>query len=65
MIDDKSEPGSWADALQFKQSQTVTDHADAAALALEKMAALLRAGRPPEELGPGVVLIGRMMARRT
>lgn len=65
MIDDKSEPGSWADALQFKQSQTMTDHAEAAALALEKVTAGLRAGRSPEDLGADVVLIGRMMARRT
>jgi len=43
----------------------VTDHAEAAALMLEKVADLLRAGRPPEDLGELVVLIGRMMARRT
>ena len=44
---------------------TVTDHAEAAALALEKVTAGLRAGRSPEDLGADVVLIGRMMARRT
>jgi hypothetical protein len=43
----------------------MTDHAEAAAVALEKVAALLRAGQPPEDLGEAVVLIGRMMARRT
>lgn len=43
----------------------MTDHAEAAALALEKVSALLRAGRAPEDLGEYVVLIGRMMARRT
>jgi hypothetical protein len=43
----------------------MTDHAEAAAIMLEKMAALLRAGRPPEDLGEMVVLIGRMMARKT
>jgi hypothetical protein len=43
----------------------MTDHAAAAAEALEKMVAMLRAGRPPEDLGPMVILIGRMMARRT
>jgi len=43
----------------------MTDHAEAAALMLEKVADLLRAGRPPEDLGELVVLIGRMMARRT
>lgn len=43
----------------------MTDHAEAAAIMLEKVAALLRAGQPPEDLGEAVVLIGRMMARRT
>jgi hypothetical protein len=43
----------------------MTDHAEAAAEALEKMTALLRAGQSPEDLGPMVILIGRMMARRT
>jgi len=43
----------------------MTDHAAAAAEALEKIVAQLRAGRPPEELGPDVILVGRMMARRT
>lgn len=71
MIDDKSEPGSWQKALKDRalyiavEQPAMTDHAEAAALALEKMAALLRAGRPPEDLGADVVLIGRMMARKT
>jgi hypothetical protein len=43
----------------------MTDHAEAAALLLEKVVAQLRAGRPPEDLGTVVILIGRMMARRT
>ena len=43
----------------------MTDHAAAAAEALEKIVALLRAGRSPEDLGPDVILLGRMMARRT
>ena len=43
----------------------MTDHAEAAALALEKVTAGLRGGRSPEDLGADVVLIGRMMARRT
>lgn len=43
----------------------MTDHAEAAAQMLEKMAALLRAGEPPEDLGQYVVWIGRMMARKT
>ena len=43
----------------------MTDHAEAAALMLEKVADLLRAGRPPEDLGQYVVWIGRMMTRKT
>lgn len=43
----------------------MTDHAEAAAEALEMVAALLRAGRSPEDLGAYVVLLGRLMARRT
>ena len=43
----------------------MTDHAEATAILLEKVAALLRAGRPPQDLGEYVVLLGRMMARRT
>jgi hypothetical protein len=43
----------------------MTDHAAASAEALEMVIAMLRAGRPPEDLGPIVILIGRMMARRT
>ena len=43
----------------------MTDHAEAAALALEKIAALLRAGRPPEDLGQYIIWIGRMMERKT
>ena len=43
----------------------MTDHAEAAALLLEAIIAKLRAGKPPEELGREVTLIGRMMERRT
>jgi len=43
----------------------MTDHAAATAEALEKIIALLRAGKSPEDLGTTVILIGRMMARRT
>jgi hypothetical protein len=38
----------------------MTDHAEAAAEALEKVIAMLRAGQSPEDLGPMVILIGRM-----
>jgi hypothetical protein len=43
----------------------MTDHATAAAEALEKIIALLRAGHAPEDLGEAVILLGRLMARRT
>jgi hypothetical protein len=43
----------------------MTDHAEAAAVMLEKVAALLRAGHAPEDLGEAVILLGRLMARRT
>ncbi len=43
----------------------MTDHAAATAEALEKVIAMLKAGQSPEDLGPMVILIGRMMARRT
>jgi hypothetical protein len=43
----------------------MTDHAAAAAEALEKIIALLRAGHAPEDLGEAVILLGRLMARRT
>ena len=43
----------------------MTDHAAATVEALEKIITLLRAGHSPEDLGEAVILIGRMMARRT
>ena len=49
----------------YERSEKMTDHAAAAAEALEKVIAMLKAGQSPEDLGPMVILIGRMMARRT
>jgi hypothetical protein len=43
----------------------MTDHAAATVEALEKVLALLRAGYSPEDLGDAVILLGRLMARRT
>jgi hypothetical protein len=43
----------------------MTDHAAAAVEAMEKIIAMLRAGVSPEDLGEAVVLLGRLMARRT
>ena len=43
----------------------VTDHAEAAAEMLESLARQLRMGVSPEALGPSVILIGRLMARKT
>ncbi len=54
-----------AELETVEKPKTITDHAAAAAEVLEKIVAQLRAGRPPEELGPNVILVGRMMARRT
>jgi hypothetical protein len=54
-----------AAAQRQKKDKEMTDHAAAAAEALEKVIAMLKAGQSPEDLGPMVVLIGRMMARRT
>jgi hypothetical protein len=43
----------------------VTDHAEAAAALLEALTKQLRSGVSPEEIGPQLVLIGRIMARKT
>ena len=43
----------------------MTDHAAAAAEALENIIAMLRAGHAPEDLGEAVIILGRLMARRT
>lgn len=43
----------------------MTDHAEAATLLLQAIIAKLRAGDAPEELGAQVILIGRMMERKT
>jgi hypothetical protein len=43
----------------------MTDHAAATVEALEKIIARLRAGVSPEDLGEAVILLGRLMARRT
>ena len=42
----------------------MTDHAEAAAELLAIIVKRLAAGEAPEDLGPLVVLIGRMMARK-
>jgi len=46
-------------------AKEMTDHAAATVEALEKILALLRAGHAPEDLGEAVILLGRLMARRT
>lgn len=50
---------------KYERIKKMTDHAAATAEALEKVIAMLKAGQSPEDLGPMVILIGRMMARRT
>ena len=42
-----------------------TDHGAAASEYLRHIADLLDCGNSPEDLGPRVILVGRMMARRT
>jgi len=43
----------------------ITDHAAASAEALRKIVKRLEDGTAPEDIGSEVVLLGRMMARRT
>lgn len=43
----------------------MTDHAHAAAQLLERIVTDLRAGIAPEDIGWLVVLVGRMMERKT
>lgn len=43
----------------------ITDHAEAAAAALQRIVDRLRVGESPEDIGPDVVLLGRVMSRRT
>jgi hypothetical protein len=43
---------------------TVTDYADAAATLLESYAKLIRSGASLQDLGPHVVLVGRLMAHK-
>lgn len=43
----------------------MTDHADATIQLLRLIIARLDAGETPENLGPLVILIGRMMQRKT
>ena len=43
----------------------VTDYAEAAAALLEDFVKRLRSGANPEELGPQIALVGRILARKT
>ncbi len=43
----------------------MTDHAEAAAQALQRIIDLLTAGTSPEDLGEQVITLGRMMRRKT
>lgn len=43
----------------------VADHAEAGAELLESIAARLRSGTSPEDIGPLVILVGRLLARNT
>lgn len=52
-------------SAQAEQPKPISDHADAAKDSLLRIVRLLEAGNSPEDLGPQVILIGRMMARKT
>lgn len=56
---------AYVEMVEKQRAKLMTDHAAATAEALEKVIAMLKAGQSPEDLGPMVILIGRMMARRT
>jgi len=51
--------------VERDQISRTTDHGAAASEYLRRIADLLDCGKPPEDLGPQVILVGRMMARRT
>lgn len=51
--------------IEEKRERPMTDHAEAAVEFLEAIIRKLEGGAPPEDLGESVILIGRMMARRT
>ncbi|MDE2103181.1 MAG: hypothetical protein KGL39_38400 [Patescibacteria group bacterium] len=44
---------------------TITDHAEACADMLRKHLKALETGVAPEDIGPDVILLGRIMSRRT
>ena len=53
------------DMVEHDRIVKITDHGAAASEYLRHIADLLDCGQPPEDLGPRVILVGRMMARRT
>ena len=54
----------WIETTEMS-NYAVTDHADAAAALLEYYAGRLRCGVSPEDIGPQVVLLGRILTRNT
>ena len=48
-----------------ERDRPMTDHAEAAAYGLMAIVRKLEDGTPPEDLGGDVILLGRLMARRT
>lgn len=42
-----------------------SDHIEAAIAMLESFIKRMREGEPPEDVGPDIALVGRIMARRT
>lgn len=41
------------------------DHVEASIAALQRLAQRLRNGEPPEDVGPDVAILGRILGRRT
>ena len=51
--------------MEERPNHPMTDHAEAAVEYLESIVRKLESGVSPEDLGGEVILIGRLMARRT
>ena len=64
-IADRFYEDSVARMYEACERAAITDHAEAAADALQRIVDKLRGGASPEDLGRDVELLGRIMARRT
>jgi|JI10StandDraft_1071094.scaffolds.fasta_scaffold3088829_2 hypothetical protein len=64
-IADRFYEDSAARLYNTQRNAAITNHAEAAADALQRIVGKLRGGTSPEDLGRDVELLGRVMARRT